>query len=302
MKLHHLRDFIAIAQAGSVRGAARALGLAQPALTRSLRELEKDVGAGLVERHPRGVVLTDAGNAFLIRASAAVEELRRGKEEIAQLGHDYQGSVTAGLSSAVFLSMVPEAFAAFRREMPQIRVHLIEGLFPALEPQLRDGRLDFFIGPRPEKAPPETYRLDLLCRNERVVVCRAGHPRRNVKSVKELTGAEWILAGLRERVEQEFEEQFSALGLACPHAVTQGDSLLAMVTLLNASDAYAFVPRQWAATPLVNHGITIVPVKEVLQGPDIVQIARAGLPLTPAAERLATLMQRVARRGKGHAG
>lgn len=302
MKLHHLRDFIAIAHASSVRGAARSLGLAQPALTRSLRELEKEVGASLVERHPRGVVLTDAGSAFLARASAAVEELRRGKEEIAQLGHDYQGSVTVGLSSAAFLSLVPEAYAAFRRDMPLIRVHLIEGLFPALEPQLRDGRLDFYIGPRPEKAPPESYRLDLLFRNERVVVCRAGHPRRNAKSLKELIAADWILAGLRERVDQEFEEQFSALGLACPRAVTQGDSLLAMVTLLNASDAYAFMPRQWAETKMVNHGIVIVPVKEVLQGPDIVQIARAGLPLTPAAERLATLMQRAARREKGYAG
>lgn len=298
MKLHHLRDFIAIAHASSVRGAARALGLAQPALTRSLRELEKEVGASLVERHPRGVVLTPAGNAFLARASAAVEELRRGKEEIAQLGEDFQGEVTVGLSSAAFLAVVPEAYAAFRREMPLIRLHLIEGLFPALEPQLRDGRLDFYVGPRPEKFAADVYRLELLFHNERVVVCRADHPKRNVKSIKELIDAEWILTGLRERVEQEFEEQFSALGLDCPRALTQGDSLLAMVTMLNAGDAYAFVPRQWADTRLVSHGMRIVPVREKLQGPDIVQITRAGLPLTPAAERFASLMQRAAARRK----
>lgn len=294
MKLHHLRDFIAIAEAGSVRGAARALGLAQPALTRSLRELEKELGASLVERQPRGVVLTAAGNAFLARARAAVGELQRGKEEIAQLGRDFQGSVTAGLSSASFLALVPQAFAAFRREMPLIRVHLIEGLFPVLEPQLRDGRLDFYIGPRPDHIPGDTYRTDLLFHNGRVVVCRAGHPRRNVKSLRDLTGADWILTGLRERAGQEFEEQFSAVGLACPQAITQADSLLALVTLLAASDAYAFVPRQWADTPLVQHLVKVLPVKEKLQGPDIVQISRARLPLTPAAERFATLMQRAA--------
>jgi DNA-binding transcriptional LysR family regulator len=296
MKLHHLRDFIAIAHASSVRGAARTLGLAQPALTRSLRELEKEVGASLVERHPRGVVLTPAGSAFLARARAAVEELRRGKEEVAQLTDLFEGAVTIGMSSAVFLSLVPEAFAAFRREMPQIHVHLIEGLFPTLEPQLRDGRLDFFVGPRPEKVPGDSYRVDLMFRNERVVVCRADHPRRNVKSLKELTHAEWVLTGLRERVEQEFEEQFSELGLACPSAITQGDSLLAVVTLLNASDAFAFVPRQWADTLLVKHTIRALPIKETLRGPDIVQITRAGLPLTPAAERFSLLMQRAARR------
>lgn len=296
MKLHHLRDFIAIAHASSVRGAARTLGLAQPALTRSLRELEKEVGASLVERHPRGVVLTPAGTAFLARARAAVEELRRGKEEVAQLTELFEGAVTIGLSSAVFLSLIPEAFAAFRREMPQIHVHLIEGLFPTLEPSLRDGRLDFFVGPRPEKMPGDSYRVDLLFHNERVVVCRADHPRRNVKTLKELTDAEWVLTGLRERVEQEFEEQFSELGLACPSAITQGDSLLAVVTLLNASDAFAFVPRQWADTQLVRHSIRALPVKETLRGPDIVQITRAGLPLTPAAERFSILMQRAARR------
>lgn len=296
MKLHHLRDFIAIAHAGSVRGAARALGLAQPALTRSLQELEKEVGASLVQRHPRGVVLTAAGTTFLTRAQAAVQELRRGKEEVAQLANDFQGEVTAGLSSAVFLSLVAEAYAAFRGEMPLIRVHLIEGLFPALEPQLRDGRLDFFMGQRPESIPGDAYRIDLLFHNERVVVCRANHPRRNVNSVKDLIGADWILTGLRERVEQEFEEQFSLLGLACPRAITQADSFLAMVTLLNASDGFAFVPRQWADAQLFGHGIRTVPVKEVLQGPDIVQITRARLPLTPAAGRFAALMQRAAAR------
>jgi len=302
MKLHHLRDFIAIARASSVRGAARALGLAQPALTRSLRELEKEVGASLVERHPRGVVLTASGAAFLARAQAAVEELRRGKEEIAQLSHDFQGQVTIGLSSAVFLSLVPEAYAAFRREMPLIRVHLIEGLFSMLEPQLRDGRMDFFVGPRPENLSGDSYRADLLFHNERVVVCRAGHPRRHAKSLKELVDAEWILTGLRERIEQEFEEQFSALGLACPRAVTQANSFLSMVTLLAASDGFAFVPRQWADTRMLNHGIVTVPVKEVLHGPDIVQVSRARLPLTPAAERFATLMQRGAAQMPGQAG
>ena len=57
-KLHHLRDFAAIARAESVRSAARSLGLTQPALTRSLRELELEIGGVLCERHARGIVLT----------------------------------------------------------------------------------------------------------------------------------------------------------------------------------------------------------------------------------------------------
>ena len=78
-KFHHLRDFVAIARADSVRSAARTLGLTQPALTRSLRELELEIGGVLCERHARGIVLTPLGERFLVRAQASLEELRRGR-------------------------------------------------------------------------------------------------------------------------------------------------------------------------------------------------------------------------------
>jgi len=58
MKLHYLRNLVAIADTGGIRAASRQLGLAQPALTRSIRDLENDLGAPLLERHGKGVVLT----------------------------------------------------------------------------------------------------------------------------------------------------------------------------------------------------------------------------------------------------
>ena len=73
LKLHHLGDFVAIAHHQSVRAAARSLDLAQPALTRSLRELERELNASLVERHARGVVLTGTGQRFLLRAQSALD-------------------------------------------------------------------------------------------------------------------------------------------------------------------------------------------------------------------------------------
>ena len=93
---------------------------------------------------------------------------------------------------------------------------MAEGLFPAVEPRLRDGRLDFYMGPQPVRVLSNSYRVELLFRNERLVVWRRNHPLRHARSIAELLDAEWIVTGLRERVEEEFEEQFTALGMRVP--------------------------------------------------------------------------------------
>ena len=147
-KLHHLRNFVAVARARSLRSAARSLGLTQPALTRSVRELEAELGVALFQRHARGVSLTVAGERFLLRAQAALEELRRGSEEAAQARGEMQGHVAVALSSAPVLSLLARAYAQFRRDWPDVHLRFVEGLFPAVEPALR-GRLDFYLGPGP---------------------------------------------------------------------------------------------------------------------------------------------------------
>ena len=293
-KLHHLRDFVAIARTHSVRSAARTLRLSQPALTRSLQELETELGVSLVERHARGVVLTPAGERFLVRAQAALEEVRRGCEEAGQLRGELQGNVAVALSSAPVLSLLPQAYPAFRREWPAVRLRFVEGLFPAIEPMLRDGRLDFYMGPRPESQLSSSYQVTLVHRNERVVLARRGHPLRDAGSLQALLEAEWIVTGLREHLEAEFEEQFSVLDLRSPRVVTIAESMMALLSLLATTDGLAFLPRQWADTPLFSHLLQPIAVRETLFAPDIVQVSRASLPLTPAAERLSVLLHRAA--------
>lgn len=294
MKLHHLRDFVAVAQALSVRGAARQLGLAQPALSRSMRELEAELGAVLLERHARGVVLTPIGEAFLVRASAALQEVRRGGEEVAQMLGETTGSVAIGVSSAAWLALVPQVHAAFRQRFPQVRLQLVEGFFRTMEPRLLDGSLDFFVGPRPERPAGDTYHVELLFPNERCVVGRHGHPLAKARSLAELVGAEWILTGVRERMESEFEEVFTDHGLTPPRALTKAESTIGVAALLAASDALAVLPRQWVKSPLLSPTIVPFMLAERFAAPDIVRISRAGLPLTPAADYLSTLIERQA--------
>ena len=293
-KLHHLRDFVAIANASSVRSAARSIGLAQPVLTRSLQELERELGSSLFERHSRGMTLTASGQRFLLRAQVALEEIRRGVEEAGQLEGNMHGSVSVALSGALMLTLLPEVYRDFRRICPEVSLRLVEGLFPAVESRLRDGRLDFYMGPRPERALGSGYHVQLLFHNERLVLARKGHPLAREKSLERLLDAEWIVVGLRERVEEEFEEQFVALGMRNPRLKTIAESMLGLISLLTTTDAIALLPRQWADAKLFKDVVEPIRVREPLIGPDIVEVTRAKLPLTPAAETLATLLRRVA--------
>ena len=100
MKLHHLRDVVAIAEHKSLRAAARHLGTVQPTLTRSLSELERELGAPLFERRSRGMLATPLGQAFVGRAVTILNDVRRAKDEFEQLRGNAVGSLAVGLSGS----------------------------------------------------------------------------------------------------------------------------------------------------------------------------------------------------------
>ncbi len=125
MRLTHLRNLVATVDAGSIRGAARALHVAQPDLTRSIQELEEELGLKLLERSPRGVVPTRVGKVFLARARNVQNEIRGMREEATQLtGGIATVSFGAGPSSAALL---PRAVAAFRLQYPKAEIRIVSG-------------------------------------------------------------------------------------------------------------------------------------------------------------------------------
>ena len=292
MKLHQLRNLVAVADADSIRGAARQLGLAQPTVTRGLRDLEAELGVPLLERHGKGVTLNAYGQIFVVRARSILHDLERGREEIDYLKTAGGGGVNVGLSSAVLLSLAPGVFKEFRKRYPKARMTISEGLFTAIEPLLRSGLIDFYIGPKPQGGLDKNYAADLLFINRRVVACRRAHPLRKSRSLRDLLDADWILTGASQVAASEYERQFTELGFPVPRAVTQTQTALPIVALLNATDAVAFLPHQWLRNPLFSTSLTEIPVQEPLNGPEIIRVMRRGVPLTPLAEQLGYLFEK----------
>lgn len=293
MKLHHLRDFLAIVEKESISAAAKFLGIAQPSLSRSIRELEKELGVPLFERHARGAALTPMGIVFARRARMAVRELEKGRDEISQMQGEVHGSVTVCISGVSHLTLLGAALGPFQKRYPLVSLHLIEGVYPAFESRLKDGSVDVYVGPAPELGPPE-LKVEKLFRPSRVVLARKGHPLAGVKSMRELLDADWLTTSITDKAEMEFGEIFEQLGLPPPHLSIRVSSALTLITALTGSDALVISSRTWADLPMFKSLITVLDVEEVLTAPSIALIHRAAVPPTPAAEYFCDMIRRAA--------
>lgn len=292
MKLHHFRDVVAIAERGSLRSAARHLDLAQPALTRSLGELERELGAPLFERRARGMTPTPMGQAFVQRATAILHEVRRAREEVDQLQGGLRGSVVIGLSIAAHIAILPRVLQPFRTRYPAVRLRIIEGVYPGLEAGVRDGSVDFYIGPEPERVVPAELLQETLFANTRTVLCRRGHDLAGARSLRRLAQAEWATTSITLRAEEEMGELFERHGLPPPRLALQTQSALTLMVCLAHSELLAMVPVQWTEFAPTAGLLQTIQIRETLPAPTIVMVRRAGLPLTPAATFLVDLVRR----------
>jgi DNA-binding transcriptional LysR family regulator len=283
MKLNQLRDLLAIVERGSLRAAARHLGQAQPAMTRSIRLLELDLGTPLFEREARGMVLTPAGKLFHQRASLVVHELRHAREELEQHSGKMIGTVVMGLSIMPHVGLLPQALPRFREKFPQIKLKIIEGLYPAIEPGLRDGSIDFYLGAAPEESIESGLLSTELTQNTRTVVARKNHPLIHSTSIKDLKDAQWASTSVSFNAENDLIDLFAQHRLPAPQLMFQANSALSLMVALVSTDLIALMPIQWNDFHLTKDALEVIPIKEHLPAPSIVCIQRPGLPLTPAA-------------------
>jgi DNA-binding transcriptional LysR family regulator len=294
MKLNHLRDVAAVAERGSLRAAARHLGVAQPAITRSIREIERELGVALFERRPRGVVLTPMGELFLGRATTVLGELRRAREEIDQAKGAATGEVTVALSAAAQISLLPNALPAFRKRYPEVSVSIRDGLFPSVEAPLKGGELDFYVGPLPEVTPAKDFVIEKLFDNTRAIVGRKDHPLAGARSLADLTQARWVSTSVTMDSGAELGPLFERYGLPPPIIdlhITAGVSLMPTVA---STDLLLMAPEQFLNLSLGRNNLVVFQVAEPLPAAAVCIITRARLPLTPAAQHFVDLFRRAA--------
>ncbi|WP_395713955.1 LysR family transcriptional regulator [Reyranella sp.] len=143
MELRHLRYFVAVAHEGHITRAAERLHIAQPPLSQQIKDLEREIGAALFVRHPRGVALTDAGRAFLADAEAVLASVARAADHARRAARGESGRIAVGFTtSAPFHPLVARAIREFRTSRPNVSFVLEESSSGDLVAGLRSERLD----------------------------------------------------------------------------------------------------------------------------------------------------------------
>ncbi|NVK59428.1 MAG: LysR family transcriptional regulator, partial [Rhodobacteraceae bacterium] len=140
-----LLHFLAAADVGNLHRAAETLGLSQPALTVSLRNLEQEIDATLFERSVKGVTLTPAGELFYRHAGALRTASRQARDELKALRTGEAGTLRIGAGVAWSATVLPEVLRDMRRDYPGLSIDLLTGVGDQLAMQFAEGRIDLLL-------------------------------------------------------------------------------------------------------------------------------------------------------------
>ncbi|MDX3907894.1 MAG: pca operon transcription factor PcaQ [Pigmentiphaga sp.] len=176
IKLRHLQCLVAIAAHRHMGQAAEALGISQPAVSKTLAELEDVVQAQLVIRSKRGVWLTEKGQVLLRYAGSSLRTLREGLDHISSTVRDEVAVIAIGTLPTVAPTIGPMAASVFKRSWPSVRLSVHTGVNAGLLALLRRGELDLVLGRVAEPSEMLGLSYEHLYEEPVVMVARPGHP------------------------------------------------------------------------------------------------------------------------------
>ncbi|NOH80045.1 LysR family transcriptional regulator [Vibrio sp. RE86] len=174
MESKHLRHFVAVAEHEHFTKAAKALHIAQPALSISIKKLEQSIGVELFRREDRQVMLTDEGKVLYEHAKRVLQQLEDAQLAINELKGLEKGEVRLGAPSMMGSYFFPEVLMAFKSRYPHLKLTLVDAGTRSIRQMLLDGDLD--IGVINHENVPEDLETDHLLQSEMVAVVSPEHP------------------------------------------------------------------------------------------------------------------------------
>lgn len=246
IKLGQLRNLVAVVEAGAVRQAAKNLNRSQSSVTKSIQQLEADLGVELLHRGARGVGPTEAGKALLVRAKLIEAELRHARNDIETAQGASVGEIRVSASPTVATGLLPRSVIAFRRAHPRVSFHILEGVYPDVLPAIRTGDLDLAICLVPGNPRDETLSFISLVKDRLVPAVRADHPllRKRKLRLADLIDLDWIIYRRSHTGLDVFEQTFIANRLEPPKSRIECTSFACALALVETGDYVTLVPSQ----------------------------------------------------------
>ena len=247
MQSRLLRHFLAVVERKNITAAADDLHISQPALTRSIRQLEKTIGSVLFERLPTGVALTRQGEVLARRARLMDLEYRHALAEITAMQQGLVGVLRVGAGPVWITTLLPPVVAAFYKQYPRVKVRLTSGVIDTLVPALLSGEIDVFCSTFDFAAQPEIIKEPLLTIRH-TVVARAGHPLagRGPVSAADMSRFPWLVLASDHVGTSRVGSYFVANSVDPPTIAVETTSL-AIIKILLEGDFLAHFPERMLA-------------------------------------------------------
>lgn len=247
MELKQLDAFVHVAELGSFSRAATSMGMAQPLLSRQVRQLEVGLRQTLLRRNGRGVTLTDAGKVLLEHARGILHQVDLAKQELATTRHALSGRVSIGLPPSLSRLITVPLTKRFRQALPQAQLTLTEGFSLPMIESLRAGQLDMAVLYNPSPAPD--LELTALRQDALALISRADSsaPSKARLSVHDLSQLPLILPSRPNAFRLLIESEMARLNLR-PHIVLEIDGLNAILELVREGLGHAVLPTYTLAT------------------------------------------------------
>ena len=304
LRLRQLRAVDVVEAQGSLLRAAAALGISQPALTKTLHEAEDTLQIRLFERHARGVRPTAAGLVFVKAARRVLAELRRVNEDMDDLVSPGRGTLALGTLPAAASGVLPGVLSRLRALHPGIRIRLHQGRNEELLPLLAAGEIDMIVGRLYPPAVPDDFRRETLWSEPISVLARSGHPifANGPVDAAVLRRYDLLLPTATQRVGQEIEHLLAQLEVV-PNGALRSSSQSFTREMLYATDMISVMPQMMMLGDLLRGTLKVAPLPIAAPERPAGLILRRDQPLLPAPQAfeagLRAYIAELAERGLG---
>lgn len=259
LKLRQLRLLAAVDEHRNILKASAALNIAQPAATKSIRELEDILGVSLFDRSSRGVTPTQYGGVVIKHAKLILSQVRQISEEVTSIAKGVTGHINVGTLLAASPTLIPQSVLKLKMDRPNITVTIIEGTNDKLMPALRAGDIDLVVGRLPEYREREGITQEVIYDEPIAIVTKKDHPlmKKSKVTFTELKKYDWILPPSSTSLRRQIESEFRNAGLEPPIQSIESISILTNFKLLSETDMIAAMPLHVAEN---NDDIDILPI------------------------------------------
>jgi DNA-binding transcriptional LysR family regulator len=263
VKLRDLHIFMAVVQSGSMARAAERLAVSHPVISKTISDLERTLGADLLDRSAQGVTPTAQGRAFLDCCTSVFDDLRRGVQEVDLLSDPSAGEVRVGATGPLADGLVPATIDRLCGRYPRITILAIAADTPSLCTMLRDRKIDLAISRTWRRIYGEDFATDFLF-DEPMFVVTGRHSRwarRRKIEISELLADRWIMPELDNVVGALIRDGFRSSGLPLPIAQVTANSMAVRTRLAATGRFLTMLPGSMLHFCVERRALKILPVR-----------------------------------------